>query len=234
MVSKTHIFDVESPELPDDEELEVEEASEEEPTAAEVETPPGGISAYTPEQIKALEQRVSGFEAAQLQLQRQNYDNTRREQERYDQAELASYYNQWKEEGYGDAQIRQSLSQVKSIQDQRASLRQTAMEMQTMYIQAQIAQQTQWEIAQELHQKHGIPIKEVMKGKSPEEMELMAIRHGQSKNKQAQMPPQQYDNNRPVSRSVPNRAKRMEKLANIPRELTDKEFKEMGAHLGFS
>lgn len=195
-------------------------ATVEPPTAEKPAEPKPGDTAAADLQAKLHQaeayQRLSEQQVAQAQVQQRATQQ---------QQELLTAQQSWQQQGYDEAQIAQGIQQLRTVQQRetevtlgKASLMEQARLMQEGAT-AKVAKAT------DLSSQYGIPITDLMKFNSPQEMEIASLKHSIAKTKENAAPPQEFETEK-SDRTGSSRDVRMEYLATKETEWTDAETAE--------
>ena len=192
-------------------ELETESGTEQEAPATAPAEPtakaePAPASLISP-QVVALQQAFAQ-QQAQLQQREVELQGIRQQQE------LGQYQETLRGLGYSEEQVAAGTRQLQDVQAERAQLAQERLNVQRSLGSAQYEMQAKLATATHFHKAHGVPLEELLQANTPQDMEVMSLKHQLAKQKQAATPAQTFANNAPATGPATGRAALVAKAAN--------------------
>lgn len=164
-------------------------------------------------QLQQSQRRVAELEWHQIQAER----NTAIDSQRRKLESLGLLPNE----------VEENVQSYTQLQDEIVKTKQMQKDMETHYQGQEVERRAKDYTANEFSQKYGIPKEKLMASKSPDAMELLAVKWQGQQGKINAQQPKTFDDNRPAARGIPNRAKRLQQL-NAKPNWTDKEIEEVG------
>lgn len=202
------------------------EAASKEPVAEA--SKPGGTTPPKPaaEELASAREAVAQAQAQQAQYQAQAQYVQQQQRQLADAEELRTYRAGLEAEGYDTAQIQSGLQGLQRVQQQRHGL---AQQQQQLRQQATIMQQgaeAKVQLATDLSVKYGVPIQNLMKFDSPEEMEIAGLKAQVSNLEQKKGPPQEFNAESAEPSASGSRGTRLAALSEKNTRWSESEYQE--------